>query len=207
MLKIIEKNNLFFALYFVCFFTVFFQELNKPMLEATFFFGAHRTAFGDEFFKFWTLLGEAFPYLFLTLFFVFYKKDRKSIFKIALIGASVLIISVILKEIFETPRPTLVLENMGLATSFQFVEGIELLRGETSFPSGHTASAFALWGWAAFQFPRIKVLQIVFFLTAFLVGVSRVYLTQHFPQDTLFGSAIGLSIAVLVEYFLGSRQL
>ena len=201
MLKIIERNSLFFALYIVCFFGVFFQELNKPELEATLYFGAHRTVLGNEFFKFWTLLGEAYPYFILPLFIVFFKKDRKIILKIALTGLVVLILSYILKEIFQSPRPSSVLESLGLAANFNFVPDIELHTGLTSFPSGHTASAFALFGLMAFQFSRNKVLQIVFFLTAFLVGVSRVYLTQHFPQDVLFGSGIGLTIALGIEFF------
>ncbi len=205
MLKIIEKNSLFFSLYFISFFLVFFQEINKPLLYATLYFGEHRTTFGDAFFRFWTLLGEAYPYFFLALFFFYYKKDRWSLLKIGLVGISVLIFSVILKSIFDFPRPALVLENLNLASTFHFVAGVEQLIGETSFPSGHTASAFALWGLTAFQFSNNKILQITFFLIAFLVGVSRVYLTQHYPQDVLFGSAIGLAIAVGIEHFFKKK--
>ena len=207
MLKIIEKNSLFFSLYIISFFIVFFNTLNKPILEATLYFSAHRTAFGDTFFSYWTLLGEAFPYLFVALFFYFYKKDKQTTLKIAVIGLIILVVTFILKETFASPRPASILENMGLDDTFNFVSGTELNRGATSFPSGHTASAFALWGLFAFQFSRFKSVQIALFLTAFLVGVSRVYLAQHFPQDGLFGSAIGISVAVFVESFFSKKSV
>ena len=207
MLKIIEKNSLFFALYIISFFLVFFNTLNKPILEATLYFSAHRSAINDAFFSYWTLLGEAYPYLFVALFFYFYKKDKQTTLKIAFNGLIILVITFILKETFSSPRPASILEEMGLDDTFNYVPGTELNRGATSFPSGHTASAFALWGLLTFQFSRYKSVQIAFFLTAFLVGVSRVYLAQHFPQDGLFGSAIGLSVALFVESFFNKKTI
>lgn len=206
MLKIIEKNSLFFALYIISFFVVFFSELNKPMLETTLYFSAHRTALGDSFFSYWTLLGEAYPYFIVVLFFYFYKKDKQKTLKIAVTGLIILVVAFLLKEIFESPRPAAVLENLGLDCTFNYVAGIEMHKGATSFPSGHTASAFALWGLLAFQFSRFRIIQFGLFLTAFLVGLSRVYLAQHFPQDTLFGSAIGISIALWVEYYFSKKN-
>ena len=206
MLNIIEKNRLFLGLYFISFFIVFFYELNKPLLETTLYFGAHRTAFEDVFFTYWTLLGEAYPYLLVALFFYFYKKDKQNAAKIVLTGIVLLIVSSILKELFNFPRPVNFLNQMNLSATFNFVKGIDIHTGGTSFPSGHTASAFALWGLTAFQFSKNKGLQIGLFVTASLVGVSRVYLTQHFPQDVLFGSAIGLAIALVMEYYLGRKS-
>lgn len=206
MLKIIEKNSLFFALYIIGFFAVFFNEMNKPILETTLYFSAHRTSFGNTFFSYWTLLGEAYPYVIVALFFYFYQKDKQKTLKTAIAGLIILIVAFLLKEIFESPRPVSILENMGLDTTFNYVEGIEMNKGATSFPSGHTASAFALWGLLAFQFSRFKSVQVALFLTAFLVGFSRVYLAQHFVQDTLFGSAIGISVALWVEYYFSKKS-
>lgn len=207
MFRIIENNKIFFGLYFIAFFVVFLNELNKPLLEATLYFGQHRTAFGDVFFSYWTLLGEAYPYLFIALFFYFYQKDKQNAAKILITGLIILIVSGVLKQIFDFPRPINFLNQMNLATTFNFVKGETIHKGGTSFPSGHTASAFALWALTAFQFSQLKTVQIYLFLTAFLVGVSRVYLTQHFPQDVLFGSAIGVGIALAVEYYLGRKRL
>ncbi len=206
MLKIIEKNSLFFALYIISFFVVFFSELNKPILETTLYFSAQRTALGDSFFSYWTLLGEAYPYFFVALFFYFHQKDKQKTLKTALTGLIILVVTFLLKETFESPRPAAVLENLGLDRTFNYVAGIEMHTGATSFPSGHTTSAFALWGLVAFQFSRFSSVQLGLFLTAFLVGLSRVYLAQHFVQDTLFGSAIGISVALGVEYYFSKKS-
>lgn len=205
MFRIIEKNRLFFTLYFICFFIVFLNEFNKPMLDATLYFGEHRTTFGDGFFKFWTLLGEAYPYFLVAAFFFFYQKDKLNTQKSTVTGITILIVTFLLKEAFEYPRPAAILDQMGYSSSFNFVDGIDIHTGPTSFPSGHTASAFALFGLLSFQFYKHKTLQVIFFFTAFLVGLSRVYLTQHFPQDTLFGSVVGLVIAMTVEYLFEKK--
>ncbi|MBL7813453.1 MAG: phosphatase PAP2 family protein [Saprospiraceae bacterium] len=206
MIDIIRKNSLFFALYILTFFAVFFYELNKPLLDTTLYLGEHRSVFGDAFFSFWTLLGEAYPYLVIAFIFYFVNKDKKNALKIGSTGIVLLILTFILKELFEHPRPAAVLEDMGFASSFNFVDGIDLHKAPTSFPSGHTASAFALWGLMSFYFHRNRILQVVFFIMAFLVGFSRVYLTQHFPQDALFGSAIGIFIALLAEYYFDTNK-
>ena len=144
---------------------------------------------GDAFFAFWTYLGEAYPYFLVAAFFFFYKKDKQNAAKIGITALAVLIITGVLKTAFDFPRPSNFLEDWHLLSSFHPVAGVELHEGGTSFPSGHTTSAFALWSLTAFQFKN-KNIQIGLFLTAFLVGLSRVYLGQHFPQDALFGSAI-----------------
>ena len=207
MIKIIEKNKLFFGLYFISFMGVFLLNIHEPLLGATLYFGAHRSAFFDFFFSYWTLLGEAYPYVLVILFFLFYLKDKQNATKVAIAGLCVMIFTGVLKEFFDFPRPALYLESAGLNIHFAFVPGVEINTGFTSFPSGHTASAFALWALTAFQFPQNQKVQFALFSTAFLVGLSRVYLTQHFPQDTLFGSAIGVVIAVLIEYYLSKKSL
>ena len=206
MLKIIEKNSFYFGLYFVSFFIVFWEDFNKPILQAIFYFSNHRSAFGDAFFAFWTHLGEASPYFLAAIFFYFYKKDKQNTLKIGIAGLAVLIVTSILKQVFDFPRPSNFMEDWHLLASFHTVSGVDLNEGGTSFPSGHTSSAFTLWSLVAFQFKN-KMPQIGLFLTAFLVGLSRVYLGQHFPQDVLFGSAIGVAIALCVEYYFIKKQV
>jgi membrane-associated phospholipid phosphatase len=66
-----------------------------------------------------------------------------------------------------------------------------------SFPSGHTVSAFTLVTVCiAFLMSRRYDLFLLF--TAFLVGYSRIYLGQHFFEDVVFGSFIGVFSGTLV---------
>jgi undecaprenyl-diphosphatase len=64
--------------------------------------------------------------------------------------------------------------------------------GYSSFPSGHTASAFAMATIFALYLKR-NYLSISLLLTAFLIGYSRIYLGHHFLVDVLVGAIIGIA--------------
>jgi undecaprenyl-diphosphatase len=64
-----------------------------------------------------------------------------------------------------------------------------------SFPSGHTATAFACATVLAHFAPRWRV---PFFVLATLIAVSRVYNGMHYPTDVLAGAVLGVLIALLL---------
>ncbi len=68
-------------------------------------------------------------------------------------------------------------------------------RSNSSFPSGHAATAFAL-AWVLTR--RWRRLGPAFFLLALLVSYSRLYLNRHFLSDVVAGAVIGLLVAWLV---------
>lgn len=69
----------------------------------------------------------------------------------------------------------------------------------TSFPSGHSASAFAFATGAS---ARLPLLIPVLFPLAGAVAYSRVHTGVHFPSDVLIGSAIGVGAGVAAARLL-----
>ena len=68
-----------------------------------------------------------------------------------------------------------------------------------SFPSGHTATAFALATSLSVKYPKWYVIAPSA-LWACSVGVSRMNEGVHYPSDVLAGAAIGAGCAVLNIY-------
>jgi membrane-associated phospholipid phosphatase len=60
-----------------------------------------------------------------------------------------------------------------------------------SFPSGHSQNAVANWGYLALRF-RKPAMTILAILLIILIGLSRIVLGVHFPQDVAGGWLIGL---------------
>lgn len=68
-----------------------------------------------------------------------------------------------------------------------------------SFPSGHTAAAFAL---AIAMFGAVPLVAPILLLLAICVGYARMYIGVHYPLDVAAGAAIGLvtgSVVALVQ--------
>ena len=68
-----------------------------------------------------------------------------------------------------------------------------------SFPSGHTASAFAGATAVLIHDRRWGAVAMVY---AALVGISRLYLCVHWPTDVIAGALIGIAVAFLAVWFM-----
>ncbi len=70
-----------------------------------------------------------------------------------------------------------------------------------SFPSGHMQTAFALWGWLAWEFKnRFFTGFVVFLLSGIAFGL--IYLGYHTPRDILGALFFGSITLLLYYYFL-----
>ncbi len=105
------------------------------------------------------------------------------------------ILAQLMKRIVEAPRPGLIFQDTDYT---KFVEGVKLAFYH-SFPSGHTATAFAIVTVIA-TLMRSRKWQLQLLILATLVGFSRIYLGQHFLEDTIAGAGIGILSGVVAIY-------
>ena len=73
------------------------------------------------------------------------------------------------------------------------------LENSPSFPSGHTATAFALATSLSIRYPKWYVIAPTA-LWACSVGVSRMNEGVHYPTDVLAGAALGVGLSVANVY-------
>jgi undecaprenyl-diphosphatase len=110
---------------------------------------------------------------------------RKKALVIFISVALTAILANIIKYTTDLPRPH---------ELYPFIEKIGS-GGSPSFPSGHTADAFAFAMTISLLWRNWKVI-IPGFIWAALVGYSRMALGVHFPSDVLAGALIGIICAV-----------
>lgn len=160
-----------------------------------------RTPFWDHVFIAGTQLGEPITYLVVILVAVAYRL-RTALF-VALTGISVGVITGLLKIYFAEARPMRYFFDNFEEVWYTLNLFDEPMRnwGYSSFPSGHSASAFALFSFVSFNVRRPKILiSILCFLLAAEVAFSRMYLLYHFLRDVTAGAFIGLGIAILMFF-------
>ena len=148
----------------------------------------------DYFFVLFTNLGNGIFVIGLMVFMLV----RKKVGWTAQIGISFLISGLlvqVIKHLIHSPRPKLFF-GPGTIHCIQGITGT----GTASFPSGHTATIFALTTLLSIYFPDRRS-GIFFILIAILTGFSRIYLSQHFPIDVLAGSFAGV-LTSMVSYLL-----
>lgn len=108
-----------------------------------------------------------------------------------------------IKYTVDAPRPWTVLTEAGIG-DFPRVQGYDCAV-TPSFPSGHTATAFALFTGISL-FVRNRRIKVGMFFPALAVAFSRIYLMQHFLSDVLVGSLIGVAAALVVYIGLGRTE-
>lgn len=93
-------------------------------------------------------------------------------------------------------------------SNYAFAEPLEPIFGNTSFPSGHTTTSFAIAVVVAWLVSgtRYATLGWLLILWATLVALSRVYIGIHYPADVLAGAALGTVAATLVHLWFQKRN-
>ncbi|MDP4914706.1 MAG: phosphatase PAP2 family protein [Saprospiraceae bacterium] len=192
------KNNRFFFTFFafwqgiLLIYLFFFPKGQEFLLLNRF-----HHLYLDIFFKSITFLGDWPAYIF-ALAFLFSKLKFRAFYVVMLVSILVPITSYISKANFKQPRPAHYFQDKPVFNDLQKVDGVVLHTGFSSFPSGHTMSAFAVFSLLAFFASNSKRQIFLFLSLAILVATSRVYLIQHFVEDVWMGSLLGVMLAYII---------
>src|SRR5258708_6567387 len=108
----------------------------------------------------------------------------------------------VVKFIFDAPRPKLYFKDQ--ISKLHFVKVVDML-SHNSFPSGHTLTAFAT-GVLISYLVKNKSWSILLLFYGIMVGFSRVYLSEHFFEDVVGGSALGVFLTIFWLRFIDSRK-
>lgn len=72
-----------------------------------------------------------------------------------------------------------------------------------SFPSGHAQNAVVFWGYPAMVLRQRRFWVLAVVMIA-LIGISRMYLGQHWPIDVLGGGLLGAALLAAASGLLGA---
>ena len=196
--RLIRRNFTFFisCLFFILTLSVFCIIFSKP--DGFLLINRFHSQLIDNFFILFTNLGNGLFVIGLMVFLLIWKKIGWTL----QIGFSFLVSGLVvqvIKHLMPSPRPKLFFGS----SPIHFIYGITGT-GHGSFPSGHTATIFAVTTLLCLYFPGRKP-AIFLFLIAALTGFSRIYLSQHFPIDVLAGSLIGILISMFTYTLIPLR--
>jgi membrane-associated phospholipid phosphatase len=198
--RIIKENKTFFFCMGLYVFIGLFILILVPKGNLEREVNTYNKPWLDNFFLIVTELGNG-VFLLLIVFLLFMKRIYYGILSLTCFLASTIVVQSIKRFAFpEAPRPISFFEP---TIDLHYISSLEIHR-HFSFPSGHTSGAFTVFCLLAIIF-RNRYLSVILFLLAFMVGLSRIYLLQHFFADTYFGAVFGTAITMMCYYFIQYR--
>jgi len=191
---LIKKNLYFFIPFFIALIIGAYLLLTNEKGTFVLYFATERKPTIDNTFVYLTRFGEEITYAVMVLAFLFVR-FRYSLL-IGLLGFLNLVISLALKFLFKMPRPGFVYWMDNYCQDVHYIPDFYVSVSQTSsFPSGHTLSAFSLYCFATLIIKK-KAWGLLLFSIALLVGISRIVLTQHFLMDVYVGAICGVLVAM-----------
>lgn len=148
----------------------------------------------DVFFKGYTYIGLGGVFVLFALVFMAIHYYYSLLCTISLVVAG--LTSLLFKKVLfpHTPRPIV---GIGTDNLTHIIPNL-VIHSWGSYPSGHTLTAFCMATILAL-YGRQKGLGYVLFALAMLVGISRMYLLQHYFIDVYTGAVLGFVIPLVVN--------
>ncbi len=197
-MRIIKNRLLPFFLAFILFFPLIFFPKGFILLKIN----SLQNSFLDVFFINASSLGNAITVLFAFLLLIRFRFKWWAVFILAFAMQIVLVL--LFKKGFYSGelRPWLYFYRSGMGDLVHLIEGVKI-RYVNTFPSGHTATIFFLTSFFALL-SRNKMASWILLMVGIFVGLSRIYLVQHFYADVYFGMLFG-TISSILAYLIIRR--
>ncbi len=197
---ILYRVRFFFIPYLILLSLCLIVKLLYSRADIYFTINSFHNTFTDTIAPYITDIGEGLTIVILSIVIALF--NYRKAFILAGSYAITAILAQIIKHIINAPRPKLYFASE--LKRMYFVKGVEIY-SYNSFPSGHTVTAFSA-AVALTYLAKNKSWGVLYLLIAILVGYSRMYLSEHFFEDVIGGSALGVIVTVFWIYFLERRK-
>lgn len=190
LLKIINRNNFFYisclALTIACVcFLIFYSKADTFIIMNGF-----HTSLLTVFFQNITFCGDGiFTIIVFTIIMISFKKQRELAVVLLISYLSSGLLSQIIKHFVMSPRPSVYFESHHYEYYLDTFSNCRI--GFRSFPSGHSATAFAIVTVIS-NYVKKRHVWALCLLFAVAIGYSRIYLAHHFLIDVWAGGIIGV---------------
>lgn len=178
--------------------------LTYGSVDFSIFLNSYNHPLADLFFKYITYVGDGITAFIIALLIIFFSRNNGFMLLGSLListGFTQLLKRVIFDDVY---RPSYIFKDLINNGNWHLVQGVHLFE-KYSFPSGHTATVFCLCIFIALIINH-KFWSIGLVFLAFIVGLSRIYLSQHFLIDVLAGSFVGSLSSFMVFYFMNKSS-
>lgn len=205
VLRILNEQKgfaIFMQLFCILWIVGFFFSLTQPKFQIHENLNLIHTVFLDLFFQLITFLGDGVfaVVLSITVFFIIGKKEGILLILTFLISA--LLAQFFKNFIFqEFMRPLFFIKSGEL--NVETVTGVKM-HLNNSFPSGHTTTIFSICSMLSLMHDSKKT-GILLLSIAVLTAYSRIYLSQHFLQDILAGSLLGVFTTITINFIFSKK--
>ncbi|MFD2936044.1 phosphatase PAP2 family protein [Spirosoma flavum] len=194
LLDLLRKNRFFFAPYALLLAVVGILQSFYTQEQLMQWVNSRNSSIADILFPYVTYMGDGIFFVVICILLSVYN------WRIGLMALASFVLSSLTSEFFKkiiflgSPRPLKFFEHSTF--NYHIVEGLDIY-SYNSFPSGHTITAFAMFGLLAFL-DNWKSRGWFWLSLSVLTGYSRVYLFQHFVEDVFVGSLIGTLSSVII---------
>ncbi len=200
----ILKENRFYTRLLLLFCAVGLLVMAKyPKGAIVLAFNHVHTPFMDILFKYMTYLGDGFVIIPISILIFLFKNRFHGILLVITYSVNGIIIQLLKHTIYkDMTRPYVELVKH-LGNTYHEVEGVTV-HSFNSFPSGHSNAAFTFFMVLTF-ISKNKQWGMLFFVTALVTAVSRIYLFQHYFMDVYAGMMYAFFVTLGIYHFITKK--